>query len=69
MRPPKDAPVLYLGDDRTDEDAFRALHECGAAAEGILIAEQPSTDSAATAFLRDPAEVGALFEALADAAA
>jgi trehalose 6-phosphate phosphatase len=68
MRPPEDAPVLYLGDDRTDEDAFRALHEWGAAAEGILIAEHPSAESAATACLRDPAEVGALFEALADAA-
>jgi len=68
MRPPKAAPVLYLGDDRTDEDVFRVLHEWGAAAEGILIAEHPSADSAATGCLRDPAEVGALFEALADAA-
>jgi len=65
MQPPKEAPVLYLGDDRTDEDAFRALHAWGPAAEGILIAEQPSAGSAATSRLRDPAEVGALFEALA----
>ncbi|HEX2208757.1 MAG TPA: trehalose-phosphatase, partial [Longimicrobium sp.] len=68
MRPPGDAPVLYLGDDRTDEDAFRALQGWGPAAEGILIAEHPSPGSAATAHLRDPAEAGALFEALADAA-
>ena len=67
MRPPADAPVLYLGDDRTDEDAFRALAERGGAAEGILVAPQPSAESAATSYLRDPAEVGALFEALADA--
>ncbi|HEX6371531.1 MAG TPA: trehalose-phosphatase [Longimicrobium sp.] len=67
MRPPADAPVLYLGDDRTDEDAFRALRERGGAAEGILIAGQPSPGSAATAYLRDPDEVGALFEALAGA--
>ncbi|HEX2077707.1 MAG TPA: trehalose-phosphatase [Longimicrobium sp.] len=68
VRPPKDAPVLYLGDDRTDEDAFRALESWGPSAEGILIAESPPAESAATAWLRDPAEVGALFEALADAA-
>jgi trehalose 6-phosphate phosphatase len=68
MQPPKDAPVLYLGDDRTDEDAFRALRSWSPAAEGILISEQPSADSAATAHLRDPAEVGALLQALADAA-
>jgi trehalose 6-phosphate phosphatase len=67
MRPPADTPVLYLGDDRTDEDAFRALESWGPAAEGILIAEHPSPDSAATAWLRDPAEVGALFEALVSA--
>ncbi len=68
VRPPPDAPVLYLGDDRTDEDAFRALASWSPAAEGILIADAPPAESAATAWLRDPAEVGALFEALADAA-
>jgi trehalose 6-phosphate phosphatase len=68
VRPPRDAPVLYLGDDRTDEDAFRALRSWSPAAEGILIADVPPAKSAATAWLRDPAEVGALFEALADAA-
>jgi trehalose 6-phosphate phosphatase len=67
MQPPRDAPILYLGDDRTDEDAFRALRDWSPRAEGILIAEQPSDESAAASWLRDPAEVGALFEALADA--
>ena len=69
MRPPADAPILYLGDDRTDEDAFRALHGWSPAAEGVLVAEQPPAYSAASSVLRDPAEVGALFDALADAAA
>lgn len=68
VRPPEDAPVLYLGDDRTDEDAFRALEAWSRSAEGILVAESPPAESAAGAWLRDPAEVGALFEALADAA-
>ena len=68
MRPPADAPVLYLGDDRTDEDAFRALRGWDPAAEGVLVAEVPPAESAASSFLRDPAEAGALFEALADAA-
>ena len=67
MRPPADAPVLYLGDDRTDEDAFRALREWSPAAEGVLVADPPPAESAATSLLRDPAEVGALFEALAEA--
>ena len=66
MRPPAGAPVLYLGDDRTDEDAFQALAERGAG-EGVLVSDQPSPESAAAAYLREPAEVGALFAALADA--
>ena len=65
MRPPRSAPVLYLGDDRTDEDAFRALAEAAPAAEGILVSDDPPPDSAASAFLNHPAEAGALFEALA----
>jgi trehalose 6-phosphate phosphatase len=67
MRPPADAPILYLGDDRTDEDAFRALQGWSPAAEGVLVADPPPPDSAASSVLRDPAEVGALFEALAGA--
>ena len=67
MRPPADAPILYLGDDRTDEDAFRALHGWSPAAEGVLVAHPPPAESAASSVLGDPAEVGALFEALADA--
>jgi trehalose-phosphatase len=44
---------IYIGDDRTDEDAFRALQERGV---GILVSEQ-SQPTAATYSLRDPHEV------------
>jgi trehalose 6-phosphate phosphatase len=68
MRPPAGAPVLYLGDDVTDEDAFRALRESGLG-EGVLVSEHPSPGSAAASYVRAPAEVGALFAALAEAGA
>ncbi|HET7463707.1 MAG TPA: trehalose-phosphatase [Longimicrobium sp.] len=67
MDPPPGAPVLYLGDDRTDEDAFRALREWSGAGEGILVSEHPEDDSAATCHVREPAEVAQVFAALADA--
>jgi trehalose 6-phosphate phosphatase len=67
MRPPSGAPVLYLGDDRTDEDAFRALAGLGGAHEGVLIGD-PVSETAARSYLRDPEEVGTLFAALAGAA-
>jgi trehalose-phosphatase len=44
---------IYIGDDRTDEDAFCALGECGV---GILVSEEPRS-TAANYSLRDPAEV------------
>jgi len=44
---------IYIGDDRTDEDAFRALEQCGL---GILVSEQ-SRSTAASYSLKDPAEV------------
>ncbi len=65
LRPPESAPVLYLGDDATDEDAFRALAGRVGAGEGILVAESPPRDTAARAYVRTPEEVGALFKALA----
>ncbi|HEX6747792.1 MAG TPA: trehalose-phosphatase [Longimicrobium sp.] len=68
MRPPAGAPVLYFGDDRTDEDAFRALRDAGAG-EGVLVAEELPETSAAASFLREPAEVGEVFAALAEARA
>ena len=44
---------IYIGDDRTDEDAFRALGQRGA---GILVSEQPRSTAARYA-LKNPAEV------------
>jgi trehalose-phosphatase len=44
---------IYIGDDRTDEDAFRALKERGI---GILVSKQ-SQPTAARYSLKDPAEV------------
>src|SRR5262245_56444204 len=44
---------IYIGDDRTDEDAFRALEQCGI---GILVSEQ-AQPTAARYLLKDPAEV------------
>ena len=49
---PKVRPI-YIGDDRTDEDAFRALEQRGA---GILVSEEPRA-TAASYSLRDPSEV------------
>jgi alpha,alpha-trehalase len=44
---------IYIGDDRTDEDAFRALGQRGV---GILVSEQPRP-TAASYSLKDPTEV------------
>ena len=44
---------IYIGDDRTDEDAFRALEQRGV---GILVTEQPRPTVAGYS-LRDPTEV------------
>jgi trehalose 6-phosphate phosphatase len=45
---------IYIGDDRTDEDAFRALEQRGV---GILVSEEPRGATAASYSLRDPSEV------------
>ncbi|TWA86776.1 trehalose 6-phosphate phosphatase [Azospirillum brasilense] len=56
---------LYLGDDETDEDAFRALaargEGCGA---GIRVMDPPAPSAAAWS-LKDPAEAGAFLDRLA----
>jgi trehalose-phosphatase len=44
---------IYIGDDRTDEDAFRALEERGVA---ILVSEHPQV-TAANYWLNNPEEV------------
>lgn len=52
---------FYIGDDITDEDAFRVLNGRGV---GILVSEEPR-ETAAEYQLRDPEEVRALLERLA----
>ncbi|MDE3156139.1 MAG: trehalose-phosphatase [Acidobacteriota bacterium] len=55
-----DVVPIYLGDDSTDEDAFRALAGRGI---GILVADAPRATLAACR-LRDPAEVEQWLQAL-----
>jgi len=57
-----EAPVLFAGDDRTDEDAFLALAGRG---DGIVVGDPPPADTAATFHLRGPHELPALLEGLA----
>jgi trehalose-phosphatase len=51
---------VYIGDDRTDEDAFRTLEQRGI---GILVSEQ-SQPTAARYSLKNPAEVERFLRAL-----
>jgi len=55
-----DVVPFYLGDDETDEDAFRALAERGV---GVLVAEQPG-ETSAHYLLRDPGEARVFLERL-----
>jgi trehalose-phosphatase len=52
---------IYIGDDRTDEDAFRALEQRGV---GILVSEKPKP-TAASYSLKDPSEVERFLSELA----
>ncbi len=58
----RQVPVIFIGDDRTDEDAFSALRGRG---DGVLVADGAVPDTAATSFLRSVDEVVELLEALA----
>jgi alpha,alpha-trehalase len=53
---------LYIGDDRTDEDAFRALEKLGI---GILVGEQPQV-TAASYWLNNPEEVEEFLQKITD---
>lgn len=54
--------AVYIGDDRTDEDAFRVLAERGLGA-GVLVSSR-AKPTAARYTLRDPGEVAALLSRL-----
>jgi alpha,alpha-trehalase len=56
-----DVLAVYLGDDETDEDAFRALRADGI---GVLVAEHPQRSHAHYG-LRDPGEAERFLERLA----
>lgn len=66
LEPPPGAPVLYLGDDTTDEDAFRSVRAHGEpSGDGVLVADLPHGATAATAYLRNVDEVGDFLATLA----
>lgn len=65
MRPPEGAPILYIGDDRTDEDAFAALKGVGGG-EGVLVSEGRPGETAASSFVETTKEVAKLLDLLAD---
>jgi trehalose 6-phosphate phosphatase len=51
-----DAPVAYLGDDLTDEAAFRAVNAAGSRGLSVLVRRE-RRESAAEVWLRPPAEL------------
>ena len=53
---------IYIGDDRTDEDAFHALKKRGV---GILVSEQPQA-TAASYWLNNPEEVECFLQKITD---
>ena len=53
---------IFIGDDRTDEDAFSALQKRGA---GILVSEDPKP-TAASYWLKNPDEVECFLQKIAD---
>eukprot|EP00951_Prasinocladus_malaysianus_P010771 scaffold79389_cov32-Prasinocladus_malaysianus.AAC.2 len=59
-----DVMPLYIGDDRTDEDAFKVLKAVGTGC-GILVSTKPKP-TAAYYHLSDPAEVGTFLSKLVE---
>ncbi len=64
LRLPGDRVPVYVGDDMTDEDAFRALGEDGL---GIVVEGETDRDTAADYSLPGPEEVRSFLELLVDA--
>jgi len=60
----EDVMPLYIGDDRTDEDAFKVLEKHGLGC-GILVADK-AKPTAAAYHLRDPQEVGVFLTKLVE---
>jgi trehalose 6-phosphate phosphatase len=56
------APAVFIGDDRTDEDAFRVLGNTDCS---IVVGDPPQHESSAHACLRSPDEVALFLERLA----
>jgi trehalose-phosphatase len=57
--------ILFAGDDRTDEDAFRSLRARSPRAVTICVDDDPKRKTAAEITLRDPAAVHEFLEWLA----
>jgi trehalose-phosphatase len=53
---PPDAPIAYLGDDLTDETAFRAVRQTGARGLSVLV-RRTWRETEAEIWLRPPAEL------------
>lgn len=64
LRHQSDVVSIYIGDDRTDEDAFRVLRE-GQQGYGVLVSSKMK-DTTAFFTVRSPAEVLLLLQSLVD---
>lgn len=62
--PGGELPAIFIGDDRTDEDAFAVVRDLGG---GIVVGDPPPAGTRAVAFVRSPDEVAVLVRELADA--
>ncbi len=67
FQPPNGTPAIYIGDDRTDEDAFAALARwSGGLGEGVLVGDSSPDGTAAKSRISGPEEVAGLLRNLAN---